>query len=78
MKDALYYIIISLVDNTDAVSIDESTEQDGTINYSIHAAKEDIGKIIGKDGKIIRAIRNIMKIPAIKQNKRIRISIAEQ
>lgn len=76
MKDTLAYIVSSIVDNADAVVIEE-TEEEGVINFIIHVAKEDVGKVIGKEGKIIRAIRNIMKIPAIKQDKRIHVSVAE-
>ncbi len=76
MKDTLAYIVSSIVDNADAVVIDEQ-EEEGVTNFIIHVAKEDVGKVIGKEGKIIRAIRNIMKIPAIKQNKRIHVSVAE-
>ncbi len=77
MKDALHFLITSIVDNPDAVVIDE-TEQEGIISFIIHVAKEDMGKIIGKEGKVIRAIRNVMKIPAIKQHKKIHVSIAEE
>lgn len=72
MKDTLDFIISSIVDDPKAVSIDE-VEENGMIQYTITAAKDDLGKIIGKEGKIIRSIRNVMKIPAIKQNKRINI-----
>ncbi len=78
MKDALEYIISSIVDNPSSVSISEELDENGIITYTIRVAKEDIGKVIGKDGKIIRAIRNVMKIPAIKQNKRVRVAIGEE
>lgn len=77
MKDILHYIISLIVQQPDAVKIEEE-EVDGIINFVISADPGDIGKIIGKEGKIIRAIRNTMKIPAIKEGKRINISIAEQ
>jgi predicted RNA-binding protein YlqC (UPF0109 family) len=76
MKNALQFIVASIVDNADAVVVDESQEN-GTTNFVIHVAKEDVGKVIGKEGKVIRAIRNVMKIPAIKQNLRIYITVAE-
>lgn len=47
------------------------------INFTVDVAKEDMGKVIGKEGRIIRAIRNVMKIPAIKQGKKITISLTE-
>lgn len=77
MKDALHFLVTSIVDNTDAVVIDE-VDQEGILNFVIHVDKNDVGKIIGKEGKVIRAIRNVMKIPAIKQHKKIHVSIAEE
>lgn len=77
MKDALQYIVSAIVDNEEAVKIDEE-EQDGIINFTITVDPADIGKVIGKEGKVIRAIRNVMKIPAIKQNKKIHVNIADQ
>lgn len=74
MKDALYYIVTSIVTNKDAVSIDES-EEDGILSFTVHVAAEDMGKVIGKEGRVIRAIRNVMKIPAVKQGKRINVSL---
>lgn len=76
MKDTLHYIISSIVDAPDQVVIDE-VEEEGITQFSIHVAPEEVGKIIGKEGKVIRAIRNIMKIPAMKANKRIHINIVE-
>jgi len=76
MKDTLYYLVTSLIDNPDSVKIEESDE-DGTTQYIISLAKEDMGRIIGKEGKVIRSIRNAMKVKAIKEGKRINISLNE-
>lgn len=76
MKDTLHFIITSIVDNPDAVAIEER-EEDGIINLIVTVAKEDMGKVIGKEGKVIRSIRNIMKIKAMKHNVRINVSLAE-
>ena len=76
MKDTLHFIIAGIVDNPDAVAIDEQ-EEDGNVNFTITVAPEDMGKVIGKEGKVIRSIRNVMKIKAMKQNKRINIQLAE-
>ena len=77
MKKALEYIVLSIVDKPEEVKIDEE-ETDGIINFTVQVADEDMGKIIGKNGKIIRAIRNVIKIPAIKQNKKINVTLAEK
>ena len=76
MKDTLTYIVTSIVDSPDAVMIEE-VEEEGIKNFIIHVAKEDIGKIIGKEGKVIRSIRNVMKIPAMKAEERIHVTVAE-
>ncbi len=77
MKKALSYIISSIVDNKEKVEITEE-EENGIINFTINVADEDMGKIIGKNGKVIRAIRNVMKIPAIKNDKKINITLMEK
>ncbi len=77
MKDTLHFIVSSIVDNGDAVSVDEQ-EIDGVVTFSVRVAKEDMGKVIGKEGKVIRSIRNIMKIAAMKQDKRISINLVDQ
>lgn len=76
MKDTLHYIVTSIVDNPDAVQIEER-EEDGILNLLITAHPDDMGKVIGKGGKVIRAIRNIMKIKAMKHDVRINVSLAE-
>ncbi len=76
MKKALVSIISAIVDNPKDVVVDEQEEEDIT-QFIVTVNKEDMGKVIGKEGKVIRAIRNVMKIPAMKQNKRINISLNE-
>lgn len=76
MKDALLYILQSIVEDEDSISIDE-TEDNGFVTLTIHVNPNEIGKVIGKNGKIIRGIRNVLKIKAIKENKKVQISIAE-
>ena len=76
MKDALEYIITAIVNEPKSVVVLE-TDVEGVKTFVVKVAKEDMGKIIGKEGKVIRAIRNVMKIPAIKQNERIQISLEE-
>lgn len=76
MKDTLHYIITSIVENPDEVKIEERDEE-GVLNLIVAVAKDDMGKVIGKEGKVIRSIRNIMKIKAMKHNVRINVSLAE-
>lgn len=77
MKDTLLFIVTSIVDNTDAVTVEEEEGENGIRNLIVTVSKDDMGKVIGKEGKVIRSIRNIMKIKAMKENVRINISLAE-
>lgn len=76
MKDILEYIVKNLVDDPETVSVTEE-EVDGIVTLTITPSKEDMGKLIGKGGKIIRSIRNLMKIPAMKANKKVQVQLAE-
>jgi uncharacterized protein len=76
MKKALEYIVAQIVDDPQKIEISE-VEDNGMINFAIKVAASDMGKIIGKNGKVIRAIRNVVKIVAIKQNKKINIALTE-
>jgi len=77
MKDFLTYLVKAIVDTPSEVNVEEKEITENSLQYLIHAKAEDIGKIIGKEGKIITAIRNIAKILAIKENKQVRIEIGE-
>lgn len=72
MKEILELIIKSLVDNKDVVSIEEVTD-DKSVTYEVKVAEEDMGKVIGKQGKIARSIRSVIKAIAIKEHKRVRV-----
>lgn len=76
MKDILIEIIKSIVDKPEAVQVEEN-ESNGLTTLMITVDKDDMGKAIGKGGKIIKAIRNIMRIKAIKEQKRIMINLVD-
>ena len=76
MKDLLLYIVKFLVDNPDAVLVNETTNN-GSVNLSLQVHPQDMGKIIGKQGKIIKAVRNVVKILAVKEGKRVDIELIE-
>ena len=60
LKDLLEYLAKSLVDNPDEVHV-EATETDTTVVLELTVAKDDVGKVIGKQGRIARALRTIVK-----------------
>jgi predicted RNA-binding protein YlqC (UPF0109 family) len=78
MKELLEHIVKSIVDNQDKVEVEETTDETGQIVLRLKVDQSDMGKIIGKEGKIIKAIRTIIRVPAIKQGKRVNLEIIEE
>ncbi len=74
MKELITFIVQSLVKQPDAVSVTVS-DRDGVECYEVHVAPEDMGKVIGKQGRIAKAIRAVVKAAAIKENKKISVDI---
>lgn len=72
MKEMLETIIKSLVTDIDAVSVNE-VEGEKSVIFEVKVAENDMGKIIGKEGRIANSIRTIMKALAAKENKKINI-----
>ena len=74
MKDLVEYIAKSLVDNPEAVDITE-IEEDNSVIIELRVAPEDMGKVIGKQGKIAKAMHILSKAAAAKEGKRVSIEI---
>ena len=70
MDELLTYIVKAIVDNKDAVSV-EKEETDGSINFSVKVSSDDLGKVIGKNGKTATNIRNVMKSVCAKTHKKV-------
>lgn len=77
MKDLLETIAKRLVENPDAVTVSEKEGQRGSI-YELRVAPEDMGKVIGKQGKIAKAIRTVVRAAAIHNDKHVSVEIVQQ
>ena len=76
MKELLLYVAKSLVDDPDAVRVDEREEGDETV-YELRVAPDDMGKVIGRHGKIAREIRVLMRSVATRQGRRVSVDIVD-
>ncbi len=76
LKDLLEYLAKSLVDSPDEVHV-EATETDTTVVLELSVAKDDVGKVIGKQGRIARALRTIVKASAVRDGKRAIVEIID-
>lgn len=76
MKELLEMIAKALVEYPDEVRVNEF-EKEKTIVLELHVSKEDMGKVIGKQGRIAKAIRSVVKAAAIRENKRVEVDIMQ-
>ena len=76
MKDLLISITKGLVDNPDAVSVDvDEPNEEGVVFYHLHVAEEDMGRVIGKQGRIAKAIRVVRRAAATRNDEKISVEI---
>ena len=76
MKELLIYIAQNLVENPDDVTVTEKEAEAETV-YELRVAQSDMGKIIGRQGKVAKEIRTLMRSVAQRKGKRIRIDIVD-
>lgn len=76
MKKLLEYLVSSIVEKPDEVTVEELV-RDGQTDLIIHANQDDLKIIIGKNGKTIKALRELVKVKAILEKKRVNIQVAE-
>ena len=76
MKELLLYMAKNLVDDPDAVTVTEAPGEDGTV-YEIHVAPGDMGKVIGRQGRIAKEIRTIVKTVAQRTGEKITVEIVD-
>jgi hypothetical protein len=78
MKELIEFIAKSLVEQPEAVTISEEEGEDGTILVKLAAAQEDMGRIIGKQGRTAKAMRTLLNAKATRENKRATLQIMEE
>lgn len=76
MKELLEFLARSLVDHPDEVRVEE-TEADNVVVLRLSVAKDDVGKVIGKQGRIARALRTVVKASAVKDGKQATVEIVD-
>lgn len=76
MKEILEIIILNLVENKEQIIINQK-ENENTTTFEVKVADSDMGKVIGKQGKIAKAIRTVMKSLAAKEHKKVIIEFVD-
>ncbi|MDP2858262.1 MAG: KH domain-containing protein [Bacillota bacterium] len=75
MKDLILVLTKSLVDDPSQVSVEEMADDRGEVVYEIRVAPDDMGKVIGRQGRVIKAIRTVAKAAAIRTGKRVNVEV---
>ena len=76
MRDLLDYLARRLVDEPDAVRVEE-VEEDGALLLRLHVAPDDVGKVIGRQGRIARALRTLVRAGGAHEGRRIVLEIVD-
>lgn len=74
MKELVEYIAKSLVDHPESVVVEEKVDEDVVV-FELHVAQDDMGKVIGKQGRIAKAIRTVVKAAATVDNRKVTVEI---
>ncbi|MGI8909627.1 MAG: KH domain-containing protein [Rubrobacteraceae bacterium] len=76
LENLLAFLARSLVDEPDRVEV-SVTESESRVDLELEVAPDDIGKVIGRQGRTIRAIRTVMKAASVKTGKRVNVEVAD-
>lgn len=77
MKEVLEIIAKSLVDYPEQVDVKEINNEDQTVTLELRVAESDMGRVIGKQGRIAKAIRTVVKAAASRENKKVAVEILQ-
>ena len=76
MTELLEFLVRALVEDPEAVEVEE-LEQDGDLVYEISVAEDDLGRVIGKGGRVANAIRTVAKAAAVRLDRRVVVDILD-
>ncbi len=77
MEDLLAYLARALVDEPDEVHVESFEEEDGTLELQLEVADEDTGKVIGRGGRTIAALRTVVKAASAREGRRVLVDVID-
>jgi predicted RNA-binding protein YlqC (UPF0109 family) len=77
MDDLLAYLARALVDDPDKVSVDSYDEEDGSLVLELHVAEDDVGKVIGRNGRTINALRTVVRASSVRLGRRVLVDVVD-
>jgi predicted RNA-binding protein YlqC (UPF0109 family) len=77
VEDLLEYLARTLVDKPDEVSVESFEEEDGTVVLELHVAEDEAGKVIGRGGRTVAALRTVMKAASVRSGQRVLVDVLD-
>ena len=77
MQDLLEYLARALVDRPAEVSVESFEEDDGTVVLELHVDEDDVGKLIGRGGRTVNALRTVVRACAVKEGRRVLVDVVD-
>jgi predicted RNA-binding protein YlqC (UPF0109 family) len=77
VKDLVEYLAKALVDSPDEVTVESFEEDDGTVVIELHVAEDDVGKVIGRNGRTVNALRTVVRAAAVRQERRVLVDVVD-
>jgi predicted RNA-binding protein YlqC (UPF0109 family) len=75
VEDLLEYLARALVDKPDEVSVESFEEEDGTVVLELHVAEDEAGRVIGRGGRTVAALRTVMKAASVRHGHRVLVDV---
>jgi uncharacterized protein len=77
MRELIEFLARALVDSPDEVSVESYEEDDGTLVYEVRVADDDVGKVIGRSGRTVNAIRSVVRAAAVREGRRVLVDVVD-
>ena len=77
MEELLAYLARSLVDDPSSVSVETFEEDDGTLVLELSVAEDDVGKVIGRGGRTVNALRTLIRACSVKEGRRVLVDVVD-
>ncbi|HEY9076911.1 MAG TPA: KH domain-containing protein [Anaerolineaceae bacterium] len=77
MKELIEYIACNLVDHPEEVKVHQGRTQDGKVRLDLSVARDDMGRVIGKSGRVANAMRVLLRVAATREGKSVTLDVLE-
>jgi predicted RNA-binding protein YlqC (UPF0109 family) len=77
VKDLIEFLARALVDEPESVSVDSFEEDDGTLVYEVRVAEDDVGKLIGRSGRTVNALRTVVRAASVRDGRRVLVDVVD-